>query len=390
MANGMYYICIALYSPFLSAFFSSRGMSAGQIGILAAVAPVASLLIQPIWARISDRSGKRRIVIQILCIGCAAALLLFTRSFTFATIFLSLVAYGFFFCAMLPLTDALVVHTAQEQGVRFSLIRLCGTLSYAAVVFPVGFLIKVNYNLLFYMNALCYLFTVYIYLHFKSMDHVPEKEPGTGEKIWRKHQKMTKAGPLFHSKEIVGVLILAFGMQLGLMFNGSFMGVYLLQKGHDASILGVLNCISALSEVPILLFSDKLMKKFSATQLLFLSVFASITRLLLTSSGLIPLIMIGQMLQGPSYMVCYMTCVLFISRNVDEDRISEGQGVLTFVQAGLGAITGNLLGGFLAEHFGIQMSYYCMAGFLTLLTVIVFVMNRMHARTAGKIDKSAV
>ena len=66
MANGMYYICIALYSPFLSAFFSSRGMSAGQIGILAAVAPVASLLIQPIWARISDRSGKRRIVIQIL------------------------------------------------------------------------------------------------------------------------------------------------------------------------------------------------------------------------------------------------------------------------------------------------------------------------------------
>ncbi len=379
-ANGLYYISMALYSPFISAFFTSRGMTPGQIGILMSVSPLCALLIQPFWARLSDRTGKRRLVIQILCVGCAIAILNYVRAMTFAAILFSIICYAFFYSAMLPLTDALVVQSAKESGVRFSMIRLCGTLSYAAIVFPVGFLIHGSYNILFYLTSASFVVTFFLYFGFRGTDQEPIKTRGTGQKLWDKDKKMRRGEPLFHTKLIICVLLSAFILMLCMNYNFSFMGVLLLQKGYAPSILGVLNCISALSEVPILLVSDKLMKRFSSMQLLFLAMGSVVLRLLLTSTGIIPLVMLGQATQGFGYMVSYMVCVTFIAENVDENRISEGQSMLTLVQNGLGAILGSLLGGALAEKLGIVPGYYVTTGFLVAVMVLVFFLNRRITR----------
>lgn len=52
----------------------------------------------------------------------------------------------------------------------------------------------------------------------------------------------------------------------------------------------------------------------------------------------------AQLLQGPSYMVSYFCCVMYVSENVLDGRISQGQSLLTMVQTGLGAICGSLAG----------------------------------------------
>ena len=384
-ANGLYYISMALYSPFISAFFTSRGMTPGQIGILMSVSPLCAMLIQPFWARLSDRTGKRRLVIQILCVGCALAILNYVRAYSFAAILFSIICYGFFYSAMLPLTDALVVQSAKESGVRFSMIRLCGTLSYAVIVFPVGFLIKGSYDILFYLTSASFIVTLFVYFGFRGTDQAPIKTRGTGQKLWDKDKKMRRGEPLFHTKLIICVLLSAFILMLCMNYNFSFMGVLLLQKGYAPSILGVLNCISALSEVPILLVSDKLMKRFSAMQLLFLAMGSVVLRLLLTATGVIPLVMLGQATQGFGYMVSYMVCVTFIAENVDENRISEGQSMLTLVQSGFGAILGSLLGGALAEKLGIVPGYYVTTGVLVAVMVLVFFLNRrITAREAAE------
>ena len=82
--NGMYYVTTSLFSPYISSYYTSRGMSESQIGALSAVIPLCYLLIQPFWARISDRTGKRRRVLLFLCAGCAAAVLLFLKAESFS------------------------------------------------------------------------------------------------------------------------------------------------------------------------------------------------------------------------------------------------------------------------------------------------------------------
>lgn len=63
------------------------------------------------------------------------------------------------------------------------------------------------------------------------------------------------------SNQVIFVLAFAFICQVGLSFYGGFTSVYLLNLGYGQGTIGLLNCISALSEVPVLFFANKLLKK---------------------------------------------------------------------------------------------------------------------------------
>ena len=77
LADAFVYMCPAVYTTFLSAFYTRRGLTGTQTGILFGISPLMYILIQPLWARLADRSGRRREVLQIICVGSAAALLCF-------------------------------------------------------------------------------------------------------------------------------------------------------------------------------------------------------------------------------------------------------------------------------------------------------------------------
>ena len=83
VVNGMYWVTAAAFLPFIGAYYTSIGMSEGQVGVLAAVFPLPALAIQPIWAYLSDRTGKRKRMLLILCVGSGVSVLLFLWADTF-------------------------------------------------------------------------------------------------------------------------------------------------------------------------------------------------------------------------------------------------------------------------------------------------------------------
>ena len=86
LINGMYWITASLYLPFITMYFSQKGMDSMQIGILSALLPIASLTVQPLWAALADRTGRRRRVLILLNLCCAAAVLLFPGTGSFGEI----------------------------------------------------------------------------------------------------------------------------------------------------------------------------------------------------------------------------------------------------------------------------------------------------------------
>lgn len=120
--------------------------------------------------------------------------------------------------------------------------------------------------------------------------------------------------------------------------------MYLLELGYSQSLLGVLNCISALSEIPVLLLIHRLSRRFKETALLTAAVGCMALRLILLSAGNVPLMAAAQLLQGPSYMVCYFVCVTYINRMVMPGKISQGQSTLAVVQMGAGSLSGQPAG----------------------------------------------
>ena len=86
------------------------------------------------------------------------------------------------------------------------------------------------------------------------------------------------------------------------------------------------------------------------------------TRLLLAGSGVLPLMLASQLLQSVTYMTTYYSCVVFISENVQEGKISQGQSRLAMVQAGIGAVVGSILGGCMTERLGVFFIFRGISG----------------------------
>lgn len=371
LINGMYWITASLYLPFITMYFSQKGMDSMQIGILSALLPIASLTVQPLWAALADRTGRRRRVLILLNLCCAAAVLLFPGMGSFGEILGAVTCYALFNSAVLPICDALVVSQAEEKGINFAWVRMCGTVSYAAIVLGMGFYLKKHMNFMFYGNSACFLlFTLLCLTLPKDRKTLNAQEQGRRGPEADQTVKKAGKGPTFQSKEIYLILLFAFAMQFGINYYSAFLGVYLLELGYSQSLLGVLNCISALSEIPVLLLIHRLSRRYKETVLLTAAVGCMALRLVLLSAGNVALMAAAQLLQGPSYMVCYFVCVTYINRMVVPGKISQGQSTLAFVQMGLGSLSGSLLGGVLASVYGIKEGFLIIAFLLLAITAV--------------------
>ena len=127
-----------------------------------------------------------------------------------------------------------------------------------------------------------------------------------------------------------------------------------------------------------------MVKKFGAVRLLEFSVFMMATRLLLAGSGVLPLMLASQLLQSVTYMTTYYSCVVFISENVQEGKISQGQSRLAMVQAGIGAVVGSILGGCMTERLGVSLSFAVLAAGMVAVglvnILIIYYINKKRKK----------
>ena len=181
---------------------------------------------------------------------------------------------------------------------------------------------------------------------------------------------------IFRSKEAVFVLAFAFVSQMGLGFSGAFMGRYVVMLGYSQSLVGVLSCISALSEVPILLMASRLVWRFGEIPILMASSLLMTVRIFLTGLGYIPTLVVAQLMQSVTYMTVYFCCTTYISKNVLPGKQSQGQSLLAMVQVGFASVIANVGGGFVSDMLGIPRAYMAVALMTLVLTTAVILIYR--------------
>ena len=74
--NVAYWVAAGICAPFFSVYYKSIGLTSSQIGVLFAASPICAICIQPLWAWVSDHSGKRKTILAALAVCTAAASLL--------------------------------------------------------------------------------------------------------------------------------------------------------------------------------------------------------------------------------------------------------------------------------------------------------------------------
>jgi MFS family permease len=367
--------------PFLNAYYAMNGVTDMQIGILAALGPVSGLCFQPLWARLSDQTGKRRLVLQLLAIFAGAAYLIYLTGTTFPVFCAATAAFMAFNSAIMPLNDAIITKEAQEKHVNFAIVRMGGTVGFAIVIVFIGGYLRSHPTHMFWIAFAAYIGYAFVcFLLSKDPKRGAAGRPasGGGGRPGGAPEKKGK-GKIFRTNEIVFVLIIAFIIQFALSFHGAFVSVFVVDLGYDQSMIGILFCISAFSEVPILFTIQKLISRFNTINLLCAALFIVALRVILVPVGAIPYIIVSQVLQGPTYMVAYYGCVTYIRDHVHEGKISQGQTILVMIQGGFATVTGGLTGGVLSDTFGLAAAFAIIAGFVVVSAVCILAAIRFYA-----------
>lgn len=392
LINVSFWVACGSCAPFLSAYYKRIGLSFTQIGVLLAIGPIFAIFIQPLWAMLSDRTGKRKLLLILLALCTAGAYLLYYLGTSFAVCLLAVLVVSLFSLALLPLCDALVIDRANAYGFPFARIRIGGTLGYAVMVFGAGMFLEKFDGAQFAVASVAYLLFAGAVMLLpqgsarkeaataREEDASARKEVAPAREEAASAREETapakrKAVParesIFDTSEILFVLALALIESLGLGFCGSFTGSYAVELGFGSSLIGVLSCISALSEVPILLFAGKLMDRFGEIPLLIFSGVMMSLRLCLTGMGLVPAMISAQLLQSVTYMTTYICCTQYISKHVRAGKMSQGQSALAIVQSGLAAVASNLFGGMLVDAVGTRQAFFAVAAGVLVVALLV-------------------
>ena len=334
LINSFLYISVALYSPFLSAYYRQNGITSSQIGILMTVAPLASVIIQPFWAKRSDESGKAKKYVCAIILGIIVSLYTFYLGHSFTTF-------------------AIVIRNANYFQYNFAIIRMGGTVGYAVIVLLVGVYLRKNPSAQFFLASIGYLILLLLLLRLPESENHQPIAIKKALPFWQQF----KLSEIFVDKTIYFVLAFAFIYQLGASFLGSFLGVYTVELGYGQAQVGLLSCVQACSEIPVLLLIQKLSKKFGTLHLIAAATFLMGARLITASGGSLLFLILAQAMQGITYMIVHFCCATYIASHAKEGKASQGQSVLYIVQTGIASILGNILGGKIIDRIGIQFSY---------------------------------
>jgi oligosaccharide:H+ symporter len=364
--NSLFYVAAATFGPFISVYYNNKGLSITQIGLLSEVGALVALFIQPMWGITADRKNKRRQFLMTAIIGAGVFVMSYLLASGFYSFLICAFLFSIFSCAIGPLGDTVAINIAEKYEFKYSTIRMGGTISYAFVVILAGIFIKSNPRLSFPVTSCIYLLMLLTVLRLPDVYRKEKKE------IQKRKVNAHDILQVVKNKKVLFILFFLCIFQIVLGCYGSYLSILVMQLGYDNRMIGILMCVSAVSEIPILLNLDRIIRRFGTINVMLFAGFILVIRIFLPSLGSITGIILAQMLQGFTYMIMYYSTVMYMIRNLKEELHSTGQSLLCLVQAGIASLFSNVIGGYLCDRLGIVRTYRLYGSlFLGALIIIV-------------------
>ena len=138
-------------------------------------------------------------------------------------------------------------------------------------------------------------------------------------------------------------------------------------------MLGLCYFLSAASELPFLLFSDRLFDRLGTGKLMLISAMALTIRFfILASAENMQLVIASQLLHGCGFIVMTVTMSKYVNAVVPDELKTSGQMLLSVVGFGIARVFGILFGGMIAEFTGSIRNGFIFSAFLCLAALAIF------------------
>lgn len=331
-----------LYS-FFPVYLNNAGLKESQIGIVMALGPLMSAILQPFIGVRVDRSKSKNAILMLLMGGTAITTLLLPLSTTYQYLLLISLMLACFQSAEISVSETITLEYLEESKGSYGPIRATGTIGYSLVSILLGILMKQDVRSIFYVTAATGLFCMLTLLFIPRI---------------RGHQVEGNRVPvklLFQNKLLVLYMFFSMMAQLFISFYQTFFPIYFESLGGSSEALGILYFIAAMSELPFLFLADKIIRKIGISLALSLSMGFIALRFLLffvirTPGWVYPVVA----LHGLTFIVFSFSLAVYINQTVKKELRATGQTINGFISMGIGRILGSILGGFAIEALGLR------------------------------------
>jgi PPP family 3-phenylpropionic acid transporter len=246
---------------------------------------------------------------------------------------------SFFYASVIPLGESRIITSLKIKKRLYGRVRLWGTIGFGTTAVLIGMLVKTGFYNVFLVFSAVMLLSLPFLKYFSFADT---------KKAEDKKQKKYEGKGTFST-----FLLLTAGMFCGVTmnaFHNTFIPVLTREKGFDVSTVGIVFMAMAFSEIPFLLYADKIVKRLGYLPVLTAGIFFEGLRIILvTLSGSLITLIFSEFLHGVTYILVYFSLFTYIHYELPKNQITRAQSIFWVVRSGLTYITGSLLGGFLID-----------------------------------------
>lgn len=368
--NFLFFALLAIFIPFLPVYFDEQGLSPSQIGFIVGTGGFITIVAQPLWGMISDRTKTIRKVLLLLLVCAIMTGFVLYHTGTYSLIILFAMLTYFFLMPVDPLTESLNFRVAESAGISYGSLRTYGALGYAVMSLFAGYIMTS-----FGAHSLAYLFAAIGLVSFVITLFMPDA-PVSGKPV-----TLSSLKHFLSSRETLLFLILVFISSIPARMNDTYLGVYIKELGGKASLVGQAWFLAAGSEIVVFALSFWWLRKGSELMLIAFSGFFYFIRFF--ASAWIedpPLLAYLQLLQLLTFPVFYSAAIQYLYRIVPVEWRATGQTVLALLFFGVSGIIASFAGGALYEAFGGRTLFLTISGMSLAGTLFGIVLYRIYGR----------
>ena len=376
-----FYGVYGMFLPFINLYFREElGFSGRQIGIFAMFAPIMALTVAIPVAALADRRQWRIAILMTSLLGASIIVFLGYFPHSFATLAPIWLLFNVCTSSASPIADSLIARMSQRHQLNFGSMRLWGSASFAMSAIVGGMLWqRFGFRAMFFAAGAGFLFTIF----FASK--LEDASEASGER-----RAKSSARDVFRDKSLISVIVTSFFLGMGTNISVAYDGIYMDALGGSEILVGLIFCVSAFSELPVMHLRGKIAKRIGTPYTLLCALGCFLAAFGVYATAWRPeMLLIAAMIKGLGFGLFFSSVVQFITERVPHHIASTAQSVFTATMYGLAPLLAAPLAGELYDRFGVK-TIFLVAGAAVFVAAAILFSSIMSGMFKQGISRHAV
>jgi len=339
--------------PFANLFYTSLGFNGKQIGFISSTSAIVGMIISPLWVSAVKRHPFAKRILQVAIFLGAIGYYLIGRQTSFLPIIFIIFLHTLAASGVMPLSDSMAVTVSQESGMGYGSVRVWASFGWIVCLLSSGQLVgHFGYIAAYIGVSMMWLIAAAIvfFIQPRYFTNIHLNQP--------KLSLIAAIQKVFQDRVLLGFAVAL--VAIGFLNSGvlQFENVFLSQLGASKQLISVAGILSAVVELPCMIYADRFMHRIGAHRLMLIALtMTSFQRLAVLFLPFIATIMIVRFIGGVAFSFYTIAFVGLISSRTQASETGTVLALYTVTIAGLVNIIAAPVGGAIFDAIGARWLY---------------------------------